>query len=298
MSKRLMLGIIVVLLITNTTTLLFWNQEKKVTIDGSDTKINSKKPVATVGNEEISYKNWMESLRQDHGKKQLKQLIDRKLVKRLADKSNIKVNEKVIDREIALLTTMQGVMTKEETKRREKEWRRDIIYRYQLMGLLTKDTEIPEKEIRAYFDSYHKQYDFQASVQVSHIVLPDLETAKKVEKELAEGASFGLLAREYSIDEETRGEGGYLGFFVNSSQFLPNGYADIAKEMEQRSYSKPIKSGNGTAIIYLHRKLPSITFTYDEIKPYIEEELALKKLGQTLTADPLWDKADIEWVYE
>ena len=68
--------------------------------------------------------------------------------------------------------------------------------------------------------------------------------------------------------------------------------------MEERTYSNPFKSQDGITILYLHRSLPSITFTYDEIKPYIKSELALDKLDQSLTADTLWDELDIEWVYE
>ncbi|WP_106495585.1 peptidylprolyl isomerase [Lentibacillus sp. Marseille-P4043] len=298
MSRRLLLGVVVVLIVTNITTLLAWNKDENVAIDGTKAKIDSGKPVATIGDEEISYNDWMQSLRDVHGKSLLKQLVDHKLVGQLASKRNIEVNEKVIDREIALLTTMQGIMTEEETEVKEKKWRKNIVYRYQLMALLAEDTMVDESEIRAYYNGYQKQYDFQASMQISHIVVSDFKTAKKVIKELNDGASFKLLANEYSIDEETKSAGGYLGFFVNSSQFLPNGYEEIAQEMEQRSYSEPFKSDRGVSIIYLHRKLPSITFTYDEIKPYVKEELALEKNGLSLTANSLWDNADIEWVFE
>ncbi|MGY0695000.1 peptidylprolyl isomerase [Virgibacillus sp. FSP13] len=298
MSRRLLLGIVVVLIVTNITTLLAWNKDENVTIDGTKAKIDSGKPVATVGDEEISYNAWIQSLRDVHGKSQLKQLVDHKLVEQLASNRNIEISEKVIDREIALLTTMQGIMTKEETASKEKKWRKDIVYRYQLMALLAENTKVNEDEVTAYYNGYQKQYDFQATMQLSHIVVSDFKTAKKVVKELDNGASFKLLAKEYSIDEETKSAGGYLGFFVNSSQFLPNGYEEVAKEMEQRSYSEPFKSDHGVSIIYLHRKLPSITFTYDEIKQYIKEELALEKNGRSLTADSLWDKADIKWIYE
>ena len=51
------------------------------------------------------------------------------------------------------------------------------------------------------------------------------------------------------------------------------------------------------AILYLHRKLPAIEFTYDEIKPYMESELALQEMDQSLIADPLWEQLDIDWIY-
>ncbi|WP_164670642.1 peptidylprolyl isomerase [Virgibacillus doumboii] len=298
MKRRFLWGVIAVLLITNIATLLFWNKDEKVALDGSNTEFDPKSPVAAVGGEEVSFQEWMKSLRENHGEEHLRDLIDHEVVKQLAKENNIEISDKVIAREIALLTTMQGVMSKKETKQKEKEWRKDILYRYRLGALLTADASIPESEIQSHYNSYQEQYNFQASMQLSHIVVEDFETAEKVKKELDNGASFDLLATEYSTDEDTKKAGGYLGFFVNTSQFLPGGYAEKATEMEERSYSEPFQTDNGAAIIYLHRKLPSITFSYDEVKPYIRRELAINEQNKTLTAEPLWDKLDIEWVYE
>lgn len=297
MKRRFLWGVIAVLLVTNIATLLFWNKDGGVALDGNNKEIDQNNPVAAIGDEEISYQEWMKSLREKYGEEQLKGLIDHKVVNQLAEAEKVELRDKVIAREIALLTTTQGVMAKKETKQKEKEWRKDILYRYRLGALLTMGTSIPETEIRSHFDTYQEQYNFKASMQFSHIVVPDFETAEKVKKELDAGASFDLLAKEYSTDGDTKKDGGYLGFFVNTSQFIPGGYAEAATEMKERSYSEPFQSDNGIAIIYLHRKMPSITFTYDEIKPYIRRELAMNEQNQTLTADPLWDKRDIEWIY-
>ncbi|WP_249872194.1 foldase protein PrsA [Oceanobacillus saliphilus] len=298
MSKKLLLGIIVVLLVTNIASLLFWNQEEKVVIsENENAEINSREPVASIAGEEISYQDWMEGLRTAHGEKRLKTMIDRKVVNHLAEEENIEIDEKIIERDIAFLYTMQGVMTEEESAVEEARWRDDIIYRYQLEELLTRDTSIPEEELQNYYNRYGDQYNFSSSVQLSHILVNNFETAEKIVAELEEGASFHLLAREYSLDEETKNNGGYMGSIYTSSQFLPNSYETIALEMEDHSYSEPFRAENGVAVIYLHKKLPSIEFTYEEIKPYMESELALQEIGQTLTADPLWEQVEVEWIY-
>src|SRR5699024_4674674 len=129
-------------------------------------------------------------------------------------------------------------------------------------------------------------------------IVDNMDQAEKVISELDQGASFSLLAQEYSIDDETRAKGGYLGYFSTSSQFVPTGYYDIAKEMDEHTYSEPFKVGDGVAIIYLHRILPAYEFNYEELKDHIKNELALNELGQSLTADPLWDEFEIEWVFE
>ncbi|MFD1040718.1 peptidyl-prolyl cis-trans isomerase [Virgibacillus byunsanensis] len=299
MSRRLLLAIIVVLLITNIATLLFWNKEEPMVLDEGETQIDNREPVATIGEEEILYDNWMTALRNGYGKSQLKSMIDRTVVEKLAEEANIEISDKVIEREISLLKMTQGVMTQERTEKKEDEWYDDILYRYQLESLLTDETSIPEEEIRTHYDTYQKQYDFQASMQISHIVVQNSETADKVKEELDNGASFDLLAQEYSTDEESRDSGGYLGYFVNTSQFVPRGYNEVVSEMDEHTYSEPFHAeSGGVAIVYLHSKLPSISFTYDEIKPYVENELALDELDQSLTVSPLWDKVDIDWIYE
>ncbi|SET84018.1 foldase protein PrsA [Oceanobacillus limi] len=300
MSRKLLLGIIVVLLVTNVATLLMSTTGRQgETLEDNPTEldIDTKKPVASIGEEDITYEEWMVALRQNHGEKQLKNLIDRTVIEKLAADNNFSVSEKVMDRELALLTSMQGVMTKEETEKMEEMWRKDIEYRYQLEFLLTEDISISENELRSYYTNYQNQYNFTEAIQFSHILVEDKETADKVKKELDNGASFSLLAQEYSIDEDTKDAGGYFGYYTTNSQFLPNGYEDQALEMEEFSYSEPFLTDQGYAIMYLHRSMPEITFTYEELKPYIKSELALESSELSLDAAPLWEKFDIDWIY-
>ncbi|WP_284140737.1 MULTISPECIES: peptidylprolyl isomerase [unclassified Virgibacillus] len=300
MTRRFLLSIIVVLLITNVATLLLWSrdgEQQVVDIGDGEKEVDRKKAVATIGKEEISFDEWMQAMRNTHGERQLKGMIDREVVSQLAHKKDIKVHDKVIEREIAYLTSMQGIRSKKEMEKQITKWKSDIVYRYQLEALLTEDVRIPEEELKAYFDGYHKQYDFSTSIQLSHIVVNDMETAKKVKRELDEGASFALLAREYTTDEESKKDGGYLGYFTETSQFLPDGYYDQALNMKQHTYSEPFAVGNGAAIIYLHRFIPEIQFSYEELKPYIKSELALEKMEQSLTADPLWKELKVDWIY-
>ena len=300
MSKKLLLGVVVVLLITNVASLLILNnnEDSVVMNDNDERTISSKEAVASIGDEEISYQQWIEALRSAYGEKQLKQMVDRAVVNQLAESEGIKIDEKLINRDVAFLITMQGVMTEEQAAKEEERLRDEVNYRYQLQQLLAADAStIPEEELMSFYDSYGSQYNFTASLQLSHILVENMETAEKVYDELEQGASFELLAEEYSQDDETKDDGGYLGYIYTSSQFLPGSYDDVTSEMDEHSYSEPFIADNGVAILYLHRKLPAIEFTYDEIKPYMESELALQEMDQSLIADPLWEQLDIDWIY-
>lgn len=300
MSRKLLWGIITVLLVTNIATLLFMNQNREVFVDenGEESATERNETVATIDGEDITYAEWMTALRESHGEKVLQSLIDHHLVSKLAEEKQIEINEKVIERELAFLTSMQGPLTEDELIQAEEKWREEIIYRYQLEFLLTEDISIPEDEVEEYYDVYKNQYNFKPAMQLSHILVSDMETAEKIYGELEQGANFDQLAREYSIDDETKNSGGYLGFINTNSQFFPDGYEKVANEIDEHSYSTPFAAANGVAIIYLHQSLPEIKFSYEEIKPYVENELALHEENIPLQAAPLWEKHEIDWLYD
>ncbi|MCM3742011.1 peptidylprolyl isomerase [Oceanobacillus luteolus] len=297
MSKKLLWGIIIVLLITNIASLIFMMQDDKVVVKDGEAAITSKEPVATINGTDVTYEDWMANLRETHGEKALKSIIDRQIVSQLAAEKNIEISEKVIERDLAYLTSMQGPLTQEELNKEEEKWREELIYRYQLEFLLTEEYSIPESEIESYYADYKNQYDFSSAMQLSHILVSNMETAEKVYEELEQGASFEQLAREYSNDDETKHSGGYLGFINTSSQFFPNGYEEVANKMDEHTYSEPFAADNGIAIIYLHQALPAIEFSYEEIKPYVENELILHEEKIALQANPLWEKVEVDWIY-
>lgn len=299
MSKKFLLGMMIVLLITNISTLLLWRQSNVVVVnDHQSIKVNKNEQVASVGQNNITYDEWLHSLMQQYGESHLEKMIDREVVDQLAEDKGITVPEKVIEREIAYLLTMHGPLSESELDEMKELWRNDLLYRFRLETLLTENVDVAEEEMKAYYDEYHKQYDFEGSVQLSQIIVDNAEQAEKIMKELKAGASFDLLAREYSIDEETRAKGGYLGFFTETNSLLPSSYVDVFSSMKAGSYSEPFEAHEGMAILYLHQHLPSISFTYEEAKPYIRNELGLNKVNGHVTAETLWDRLDVNWVYE
>ncbi|RKQ33045.1 peptidylprolyl isomerase [Oceanobacillus halophilus] len=297
MSKRFLLSVVVVLLITNIATLLIFSRDDKVVLQNGDIEVSSNDAVATVSGKEIEYGAWVNALMDSYGKKKLQTMIDKEVVRQLADVHEIEIDKKVIEREISFLASMQGVMTEKEFNELEEGWVNDIQYRYQLEKLLTKDITVPQSEVRQFYNTYGDQYNFTESMQLSHILVDDFKTAEKIKQELDDGASFPLLAKEYSLDEETKDDGGYLGFIHTNSQFFPTGYKEVAEELDEHTYSEPFSATDKVALIYVHRKLPSIEFSYDEISPYIESELAMQEVNQSLSAAPLWKEIDINWIY-
>ncbi|MCD5326119.1 MULTISPECIES: peptidyl-prolyl cis-trans isomerase [Pontibacillus] len=302
MTRKLLWGIIVVLLVTNLTTLLVWVNTKEQDSTSSTNKLApvveaTEEPVALVGDEKIHHEEWMATLQEQYGEDILREMIDKQVVFQLADQFEVDISNKLIQRELALMETMLPVMDESEIKLKREQWENDVQYRYFLEDLLTKDIGISEKKIKDFYEDHQDQYEFHTTYQFSHIVLPSKETALKVKEELDNGAEFSMLAREYSEDEYTKDKGGYLGYFSVESRYLPSSYYEEAESLGQGEYSSPFQTDQGFVLLQLHRTLPPITFTYEEVKEQIKREIALDYVSGSLSASPLWKEIGVNWIY-
>lgn len=299
MTRKLLLGMIVLLLVTNIVTVTIWMMDRNEQGDeGFTIDFDRNKPVATIGQEEITYKQWMNKLEKIYGREALEAEIDEQVIRQLADQKNISLNEDVVELELSLLFAMEGILSETEAVEKEEEWSEGIRNRLYLEELLTTDMEITDQELQTYYDQYRGQYQFSQTIQLSHIVVSDQTTANKVVEELDAGASFTALAREYTEDDETQNAGGYLGYYTETSSFLPSAYFDQAMSMKEHTYSEPFNFDGGVAIIYLHRELAEIDLSYDDLKDHLRREVALEKLEVSPTAASLWSELEIEWIYQ
>ncbi|MYL35971.1 hypothetical protein GLW08_20915 [Pontibacillus yanchengensis] len=303
MTRKVLWGIIVVLFVTNVTTLfLVLNSEKQVSPSQEKqaqpvAEEDEREPVAKVGETEITQQAWLTSMKEQHGEAVLEEQINKEIVFQLAEQNDIQIEGKLIERELALMETMLTVTKDQLIQTKREQWEDQITYNYYLDELITRDIKINEGAIKDYYDSYKEQFDFIETFQLSHIVVSSEAEANKITKELQEGASFNVLAREYSSDESSSEKGGYLGYFSKESAYFPSEYYEHAQKLSSDAYSKPFKTNQGYTIIKLHRTLPGISFTYDELKNQIKRQLALDYVGDSYSAKVLWEELNVNWMY-
>lgn len=296
----MLLLIIVILVMTNIVTVVMMSGNESLTgIEGNYTvEVDKKEPVAKIGGDPVSYQEWLHHLEKTYGKKALTEMIDYQVVEQLAAENNISIREEVIDLEISFLLTMAGPLTVSETEAKEAKWRETINHRLLTEELFTQNINISDVEIQSYYDQYKNQYNFSQQIQISHVILPDQATADRVIAELEDGASFSALAREYTTDEETKRAGGYLGYYTASNSFLPTGYFDRAIALAEEQYSEPFSVNAGVAILYLHRELPSVDLTFEQLSSHIRRKIAIEEMGEVPSARALWEQLDVEWIYQ
>ncbi|USK33976.1 peptidyl-prolyl cis-trans isomerase [Bacillus sp. F19] len=253
--------------------------------------------IAVVGKKEITREDWMAELEERFGKETLEEMINFTVVEELAEKHSIKIPEEELERELTMYKSMYNSLDNEQQLTDTKELREQIRYSILLEELLTKDVEISDKELKAYYDSNKELYSIEDSYHLFHIVTETEEDALKVIEELKGGSSFEALAAEKSIDEFTANEGGELGFVSADIDYLPSKYVDEAEKLKIDEWSQPIKSDLGYSVLLLKEKLNGVHYSYEDVKNQMRRQIALEQMESAVSVKPLWEEAGVTWFY-
>ena len=134
--------------------------------------------------------------------------------------------------------------------------------------------QISEKQIKDYFDKNHAQFDTPAEARARHILVPDMATAQKVEKDLKNGADFAAEAKKYSTDPGSRDKGGELGWFRKGA--MVKSFDQYAFSAPIGKISQPVKSPFGYHIIQVEGRKPAHKATladeHDQIQTMLRQQ--------------------------
>ncbi len=274
--------------------------------EGTDEKagagIVKAETVAKVGEEQISREAWVEDLVSLYGRERLRELVNRKVVRSMAEKEGITISEKVLDQELKLLDQMYqndfGDTPIEGDRPNEKERRSQVEYALLLEELLTKDVVVSVEEMKNYYEANKDLFTIPAGYKLSHITVPTAEEAKAVAEELKGGSSFDALAMERSTDEFTAAQGGTLGFIPLDSGLVPDRYFETAENLEEGAISDPLETEDGFAVIKLHQKSDGTTYTFEDVKGQIRRQIAMSQIDGDFSPEIFWEEANVSWIYE
>jgi peptidyl-prolyl cis-trans isomerase C len=138
------------------------------------------------------------------------------------------------------------------------------LYRY-----VTREAEVPEEELRAYFDAHREDYMLPAAHTASKIVVGSREAADSILAMIQAGGDFGEIARERSIDPFSAPQRGDIGMIEQGKDpefdkfFATMKVGDI----------KYFRSLEGHMILWLRARRESRLPTFEEAKPEIAEDL-------------------------
>ncbi len=199
----------------------------------------------------------------------------------------------------------EGLKTKNMTEKDLKESLRKRVYIDEYLRINgISDPEVPEAEIKEYYDKNPKSFQRDETVDVSHILIvyeseqPEQkkkarEKAEKILKEILEGKDFAEMAKEHSYCKSAEG-GGKLGYIKRG--FMPEEFEKVAFTLNKDEISEVVETPFGFHIIKVHDKKSEGIAPYEDIKDFIgkflKQMISKKKLASHI--EELREKAQIE----
>jgi peptidyl-prolyl cis-trans isomerase D len=147
---------------------------------------------------------------------------------------------------------------------------------------------VPPTDIQRYYNDNIQQYQTPEQIRASHILLntagkDEAAVRKQAEDILAKvkaGGDFAALAKQYSEDTGSKVNGGDLDYF-SRGRMVPE-FEEAAWALQPGQVSDLVKSQFGFHIIKLVDKRAGVTRTLDEVRPQIQEQLALQTSDQQI----------------
>lgn len=150
---------------------------------------------------------------------------------------------------------------------------------------------VNDKMIDSEYDKLVSNLKGKEEVQVSHILVKEEEEAKEIKKKLNKnGKNFEALAKEFSIDEGSKANGGEIGF-VMKGMLVPE-FEDKALSMKINEISEPVKTQFGWHIIKVLKKRAVKVPTKEEAKAALTNKVNNEAVEKYLSE--LASKADIK----
>lgn len=223
-------------------------------------------------------------------KEVLQNMIDRIIIVKAAEEKGLLLPESYIDQEYDEVIDrdfggdrgrfLEYLRARGETAR---DFRRNI-YKRVVVNAMRAETrrsqsEISPERIEEFYVKNKLRFYQKEALHLRQIILtpmaneglvPLRQTAKKVIKELDNGANFGDIARKYSQDEMSR-KGGDWGWIERKD--IRKELSDIAFGLEKNQYSQAIEMEGTIFILYAEDKREEMIQPVAQVRDIIENVL-------------------------
>lgn len=247
--------------------------------------------VAVVNGEKITQDEFVEAAAAGGGAQVLDQMIVEKLIQQKAKEKNVTVSDKEYETELATLKKQfpseemfdQALAQQGLT---EEEFREQFETNLLMEKLLGSKIEVSDKEVQKYFDENKEQFGQPEQVKAKQIVVESEEDAKKAHERLKNGEDFAKVAKDVSIDPQTKDKGGDLGTVPKGqlAQMDPN-LEEKVFALDEGDMTEPIESMMGYVIVKVDEKTAAKAGKFnDEVAKQITEQLQQQKLQEEAPA--------------
>jgi peptidyl-prolyl cis-trans isomerase C len=168
-------------------------------------------------------------------------------------------------------------------KRMLAEQARGILSQHQMNQQLAEKIHLTETDVQTYYSVNKDRYIEPAKAKISHILVDDEEQANDLIKRINEGEHFGVLAKEFSADEDTKEKGGLIDAEVVKGPYVA-GIGD-AGELNEKIFAsdppallgEPFKTDKGWEIVHVHEKQPEQQKSFEQVREEVMSTLLRQK---------------------
>lgn len=240
---------------------------------------------AIVNGQRISRSEFYRATLDRAGAQVLDELITNRLIDQEAVKNHVKIDPAAIDQRLQEYknsaaggdeSTWQAILAQYDLTEQSlrDSIRRDLIAE-QIIG---KDITLSDDDINAYYEQNKSQYAEAEQVRASHILVNTKEEADAILAQLKAGGDFAAIAKEKSLDTQTKDKGGDLGYF---------GRGEMDPEFEKVAFSLPVgqlsdlvKTSYGYHIIKVIDHKQARQYTLDEVKDRVRQDLLNSRISE------------------
>lgn len=242
-------------------------------------------------------------------------MIEQELVKQAAENEGVAGDPAEVDKQIAELrdvfdTDEQFRMKLEADGYTEETYRRHVqrmaAAKVYLDRIRADASDVRDSEVEQFYEENEDRLTLPEQVRVRHILLtwkpmgtqddraaireqmePILERARA-------GEDFAALAREFSEDSATKGNGGDTGFFYRGT--MVPAFEQAAFALQPGDVSDPVDTVFGVHIIKLEERQEARLLPLDEVREQLRDHVREEKMEAAVGAkvDELRAAADVQ----
>lgn len=145
---------------------------------------------------------------------------------------------------------------------------------------VTKSVQVSDEDISAYYESNKTQFQQPQSREVRHILVKNKGRAEDIRRQLADGASFEKLAKQFSEDTGSAAQGGKLTA-VKGQTVAP--FDKFVFDAKKGELSQPIKTEFGWHVVeVLSAVKPASVTPLEEVEETIRQTLLQQKQNEAM----------------
>lgn len=182
-----------------------------------------------------------------------------------------------------------GADKQEDVKKKVEAVKRQLVMQAYLED--KTDELVTDDKLKAAYDEFLKTEGNKEEIHARHILVKSEDEARKIAKEVKDGADFAALAKQKSEDKASGDQGGDLGYFTEDKMVPEFGKAAFA--MKKGEISEPVKSEFGWHIIKVEDRRKIKAPSFEEMKEALAKQVREKAVDEY--ANSLVEKAEVKY---